>query len=158
MPAATDPSLGNLISVDRIRTGLAREDRDSVIRELLSALVQGGGLEAGRVEAALEQIAKREKIGSTAIGGGVAIPHARVDFVSAPVVAYALLREGTDFRPLDGEAVRHVFLLLTPSDVDEAHIAVLRRITGFARKEVHLKALSGCPDPEAVAGVFRDYD
>ncbi|MCC8165684.1 MAG: PTS sugar transporter subunit IIA, partial [Planctomycetes bacterium] len=99
----------------------------------------------------------REGLGSTAIGGGVAIPHARIGFSDEPLMAFALLRDGEGFNSLDGAPVHFVFMVLTPKDDDEAHREVLRAITYFVKRPIHLKALAGCKTSADVKSVFVDY-
>ena len=153
----TPPKLANLIKPEHIMVAPPCEDRDTVVKALANLLVQSGRLTKTQMNAALKLIAAREAIGSTAIGGGVAMPHARVKFIKEALIAFALLQNGTNFKPLDGAAVRYVFLILTSQDDDAGHLALLRAITRFVKSPIHLKALASSKTVQDVYAVFKDY-
>jgi len=73
----------------------------------------------------LAEILKREQLGSTAIGGGVAVPHCKSPYVDHPISALAIFSAGVDFDSLDGEPVRRVFLLVSPQDRPGDHMRLL---------------------------------
>lgn len=133
------------------------EDRPAVVKALFAQIVKGGHLTKAQATAAQKRVAEREAVGSTAIGNGVALPHARLGHVPSAVGAFALLRDGQGFSALDGAPVRFVFLLLTSEGDDGAHVQVLKAITQFASVPIHLKALAGCKTPKDVLSVFQDY-
>ncbi|WP_300272022.1 PTS IIA-like nitrogen regulatory protein PtsN [Halomonas sp.] len=73
----------------------------------------------------------RERLGSTGIGNGVAIPHARSPHCKGPVAAFLRLAEPVDFDAIDGEPVDLVFVLLVPEEADAAHLALLAEVAGI---------------------------
>ncbi len=73
----------------------------------------------------------RERLGSTGIGNGVAIPHARSPHCKEPVAAFLRLAEPVDFDAIDGEPVDLVFVLLVPEEADAAHLALLAEVAGI---------------------------
>jgi mannitol/fructose-specific phosphotransferase system IIA component (Ntr-type) len=95
---------------------------ESVIRELAAATAAGGGLDANTVA---EAVLEREAQGSTAIGDGLAIPHARLAGLRQPVVGIGISHPGIDFNSADGEPANLVFMLLTPLEDDGAQIEIL---------------------------------
>lgn len=151
------PSLSVAIHAENVLLDIAAEDRASVIRDLLDSLVRTERLTKPQATAALRLINERESLGSTAIGGGVALPHARVGHAEEVLCAFGLLKKGSGFNALDGAPVRYVFLILSPKSDDALHIGFLKSITRFTTVSAHLKALSGCKTAEEVIGVFRDY-
>lgn len=70
----------------------------------------------------------RERLGSTGIGNGVAIPHARSPHCNGPVAAFLKLAEPIDFDAIDGEPVDLVFVLLVPEEADDTHLALLSQV------------------------------
>ncbi|WP_104201768.1 PTS IIA-like nitrogen regulatory protein PtsN [Billgrantia saliphila] len=70
----------------------------------------------------------RERLGSTGIGNGVAIPHARSPHCHSPVAAFLKLAEPIDFDAIDGEPVDLVFVLLVPEEADDTHLALLSQV------------------------------
>jgi len=72
----------------------------------------------------------RERLGSTGIGNGVAIPHARNPHCKAPIAGFLKLNEPVDFDAVDGEPVDLVFVLLVPEEADDDHLALLAQVAG----------------------------
>ncbi len=72
----------------------------------------------------------RERLGSTGIGNGVAIPHARSPHCKAPIASFLMLSEPVDFDAIDGEPVDLVFVLLVPEEAEDAHLALLAQVAG----------------------------
>ncbi len=73
----------------------------------------------------------RERLGSTGIGHGVAIPHARSPHCKVPVAGFMRLEDAIDFDAIDGEPVDLVFVLLVPEEADEAHLSLLAEVAGI---------------------------
>lgn len=98
-----------------------------VLAELARRLASVGAVpSAARLEAALLE---RERLGSTGVGNGVAIPHAKVAGLRAPVLAVAVTRGGVDFPSNDGIPVRVVFLIASPPDAPAEHLRLLAAIS-----------------------------
>lgn len=72
---------------------------------------------------------EREEEGTTGIGEGIAIPHAKTDAVSGPGLAAMIIRDGVDYDSLDGEPVYMVFLIAAPNTEDNIHLEVLSRLS-----------------------------
>lgn len=109
--------------------------------------------ESGRVEDAEEFLAsleQREAQGSTAIGRGMAIPHARCKRLKRIVVAMARLRAGIDFAAEDGEPVELIFLLGTPEDQAGEYLKVLGRLSKLLKQNGLRQQLLRATSPQAV--------
>ncbi len=157
MPDSPSEILADLIQEANILVDLPAEDHASVVKALVQNMVATDLVSKTHASTVTRLLNEREAMGSTAIGGGVAIPHARIGFSEEPLLAFALLRDGAGFNSLDGAPVHFVFMVLTPKEDDDAHRAVLRAITYFVKKPVHMKALAGCRTAEDVKSVFDDY-
>lgn len=157
MPDSPTSILADLIREENVVVDLPSEDHSSVIKALVQNMVATGLIAKSHSSTVSRLLNEREALGSTAIGGGVAIPHARISFTEEPIAAFALLKSGSGFRALDGAPVNFVFLVLTPKDDHEAHRQVLKAITAFVKPQIHLKALSGCKTPGDIKSVFVDY-
>jgi len=72
----------------------------------------------------------RERLGSTGIGNGVAIPHARSPHCKVPVAGFMRLEDAIDFDAIDGEPVDLVFVLLVPEEADDTHLSLLAEVAG----------------------------
>jgi len=94
----------------------ARQSKEEVIRELVGLLVRAGSIKERDVHKLVQILLKRESLGSTGIGQGVAIPHGKSDCVTKLIGAFGVSRAGVDFDALDGEPVTLFFLLVAPED------------------------------------------
>ena len=157
MPDSPSKMLAELIHEENILVDLPSEDHSVVIKSLVQNMASTGLVAKANTSTVSRLLNEREALGSTAIGGGVAIPHARIGFSDEPLLAFALLKDGAGFNSLDGGSVHFVFMVLTPKDNDDAHRTMLRAITHFVKQPIHLKALSGCKTPADVKSVFQDY-
>ena len=105
------------------------------------------GLAADEV---VREIAKREELGSTGVGNGVALPHARLPSLKAPFAVFARLRHGIDFDAIDGEQVDIVVLLLLPEAGDGAKGNALACVARALRDAEALRKIRGAPDRDAL--------
>lgn len=120
------------------RKTLAARDRRDAILELTRHACEGNGLDAAEVG---EIAWDRERIIPTGIGNGLAIPHARVDKLKAPIVALGISRQGVDFDSPDGKPARLIFLILTPSDQPQTQLEILAHISRTCREEAVVERL-----------------
>jgi mannitol/fructose-specific phosphotransferase system IIA component (Ntr-type) len=111
-----------------ISTG-ERYDRERAIRTVLERLLQDGRIPQASSEEILGLILRRELLGSTGIGRGVAIPHAKCAVVDRIVGAVAKFPDGVDFDSLDGEPVHVMCLMVSPTDRPADHLRMLGRIS-----------------------------
>jgi PTS system nitrogen regulatory IIA component len=116
------PALADLIGVEDILLELDVAGKDQLFAEIGRHMEREHGLLQAWVT---EGLARREALGSTGLGRGVAIPHARVRNLKRIQVAYARLRQGIVFDAPDGRPVSDVLVLLVPERVTEDHLAIL---------------------------------
>lgn len=131
---------------------LAVDDRDDLFRQVADALRSAGRIpDAGD---AVRKLIDREAMHTTALAGGVAIPHARLRTSTRPAVAAVRLANGIDFAAPDDKPVDLVFLMLTPEGADEhlALLAAMARILGSART---VEGLRSAADDDAFGAVLR---
>src|SRR4030042_715213 len=119
----------DFISREAIRADLAVQDKEGVIREMVQTLLDAGRLKPGEQESIVKAILKREELGSTGIGRGVAVPHTKHPSVDQLVGTVAISRAGVDFDSLDGEKVQLLFLLISPPDRPGDHLRALENIS-----------------------------
>lgn len=138
--------------VDRI----ASPDRRGAVRELSARLAHAHGLDAEGVE---EAVWAREKVGTTGMGHGIAIPHARIPGLAQPLVAFGLSPQGIDFDAPDGQAARLVFLILTPSEQPGAQLEILADISRTLKDpDVRAKLVEVTTWTELLAALRADVD
>jgi mannitol/fructose-specific phosphotransferase system IIA component (Ntr-type) len=139
-------------------TGLPPGERDDVIRELLNRIVDAGTLSRDDSVQVLRGILKRERLGTTAIGRGVAIPHCKTANVSRPLVAYGRTIEPIEFGSTDGEGVHSIFLVVSRPEDADAHVSILKVISRGVREDYYARILRSTSDPDLLHDLFREMD
>jgi PTS system nitrogen regulatory IIA component len=99
-------------------------------------------------------IFERERLGSTGIGSGVAVPHARLAKLTRPVCVFARLSKPVDFDAIDGERVDLIFLLLSPESSNEAHLRTLAKASRILRDPSTLRLLRSAPGDNLIESIF----
>jgi len=106
----------------------------------------------------LENLTKREKLGSTAVGNGIAIPHANISGISEPRLLVATLSEGLDFNAADDQPIDIVFLLLAPDNEGSEHLQALALVSRLLRNNELTNKLRGCKSPESAMMVITQIN
>lgn len=133
--------LREIIRKDAIVDDLKSEERDPAIMELIDALVAAGQIKEEHREEVMLSLLKREAVASTALGHGVAIPHAKVRFASDFCGAVGISRKGIDFAAADGQDVHVIFLFVSPEHAISGHLQLMAHIAGIARNTRFLRLL-----------------
>jgi len=149
---------GDFVAGDAIRAQLAAEDKEGAIREMIGALLDAGKISAGEVESIVKAIMKREELGSTGIGRGVAVPHTKHPSVQRLVGTVAVSGEGIDFNSLDGEKVQLFFLLISPPDRPGDHLRALENISRQLRDDTFCKFLKQANTEEDIRQLLDEAD
>ena len=102
----------------------------------------------------LENLTKREKLGSTAVGNGIAIPHANVSNIDKPHVFVSTLVNGLDFNSTDDRPVDIIFLLIAPNNKGSEHLQALALISRLLRNKELTTKLRGCKSAESALAVI----
>ena len=102
----------------------------------------------------LESLIKREKLGSTAVGNGIAIPHANCINIEKPKVFVALLSKGLDFNANDDQLIDIIFLLLAPQNNGSKHLQALALVSRLLRNKELTTKLRGCKNTESAFAVI----
>lgn len=110
-------------------------------------------------QAFFEAVIDRERIVSTGIGNGVAIPHAKIDSLQDFVLAIGIHKqEGIDWNSLDGSKVKVIFLIGGPSLDQKKYLKILSHLTSLLKEERFRKALFFYKDPDEILKIFKNYD
>lgn len=148
----------DFVSQESIRAELNSEDKESVIRELVHALVDSGQLNDGEQDSIVKAIMKREELGSTGIGRGVAVPHTKHPSVSRLIGTVGVSNDGVDFNSLDGEKVQLFFLLISPPDRPGDHLRALENISRQLRDDTFCRFLKQAKTPEDIQQLLEEAD
>jgi len=151
-------ALADYLSKDLVCMNLKPQDRDEAIRALLQVLVAGKAMPAGLLDKALAAVLTREKLGSTAIGRGVAVPHARVEELDQVLVAFGYSAAGVRFSSLDGEPVHQVFLVIAPKGRADEYLDLMERITRLVQNSDFRRFLSRVKSDTEVLELIEEMD
>jgi mannitol/fructose-specific phosphotransferase system IIA component (Ntr-type) len=151
-------NFADFISRKAIRADLNAANKEGAIREIVQALAEAGDVEAGEFESIVKAILKREELGSTGIGRGVAVPHTKHPSVSRLVGTVAVSKEGVDFASLDGETVHLFFLLISPPDRPGDHLRALENISRQLRDETFCRFLKQAAGPADIQVLLDEAD
>ena len=139
--------LGDLIKPEGVIPVLKAKTKKQVLQELSEKAAGLTGLDAREIFETLQQ---RERLGSTAVGRGIAIPHGRLPALKSIFSVFARLGEPIDFEALDGEPVDLIFLLLAPEHAGADHLKALARISRLLREPQTIEQLRASHDRAAL--------
>jgi PTS system fructose-specific IIA component/PTS system nitrogen regulatory IIA component len=148
----------DFVTLDAIRSHVDATNKEGVVREMVKALVDAERIEANEMEGIVKAIMKREELGSTGIGRGVAVPHTKHPSVNRLVGTVAVSPEGIDFDSLDGDPVHLFFLLVSPPDRPGDHLRALENISRQLRDETFCKYLKASKSPEDIQQLLEEAD
>lgn len=146
------------ISKDAICTELQSTDKESVIREMTASLQQAHSISDEQLESIVEAILKREELGSTGIGRGVAVPHTKHPTVDKLCGAVGVSHAGVEFDSLDGEKVHLLFLLVSPPDRPGDHLRALENISRQLRNDTFCRFLQQANSADDVWTLLEEAD
>jgi len=131
----------NFLVRDALVPSLVATTKEGAIRELVTALQRAGYFKPHEVDPVVAEILRREGLGSTGIGRGVAIPHSRHEGLPRLVGTLGLSRAGIPFDSIDGQDVRLVFLLVSRPDQPGPHLHALETIVRVSESDEFLNRL-----------------
>jgi len=137
---------------------LAATTKEGVIREMIASLAAVGHFKGGDNEDIVKAVLKRELLGSTGIGRGVAIPHTKHASVDRLVGNVAISRPGVSFDSLDGEPVHVFVLLISPQDRPGDHLRALENVSRSLRDDGFVRSLRQATSREAIWDLLGEVD
>ena len=148
----------DFVKTEAIKSELSSSDKEGVIRELVTSLVESGQLGTDDQESIVQAILKREELGSTGIGRGIAVPHTKHPSVDKPVGTVGVSHTGVDFQSLDGEQVQLFFMLISPPDQPNEHLRALENISKQLQDETFCRFLKQSKTSEDVQQILEEAD
>ncbi|MDD5432359.1 MAG: PTS sugar transporter subunit IIA [Candidatus Omnitrophica bacterium] len=148
----------DFLSKKAIVTDIKSTKKEDIIKELVDALINSGDIDKKNRNKLIEALMNRESLGSTAIGQGIAIPHAKCDCVDKLIAAFGLSKKGVDFDSLDGEQAYIFFLLVAPQDSAGPHLKALARISRLLKDKYFRESLRNCADDKSVVKIITEED
>ncbi|TXC72252.1 PTS lactose transporter subunit IIC [Sphingomonas ginsenosidivorax] len=145
----------DMLRDDAVLTGVVAATKKAVLQQL--AAVAATVID-GDAKMITDKLLAREKLGSTGFGGGVAIPHAKIDGLEQVTAVFARLAQPVDFQAVDDLPVDLVFLLLSPTDAGAVHLKALARVSRRLRDQAFLARLRGTGSRDTLYALFATDD
>ena len=139
-----------------VTANLKAADKEGVIRELVDILARAEDIKSK--EELVKTLLARESLGSTGIGQGIGIPHAKSGSVKNLVAAFGLSQKGVGFDSLDGEPVYIFFLLIAPEESAGPHLKALARISRMLKDKYFRELLRKAKDEKEVLRIIQEED
>ncbi len=130
--------------------------KKDVLAELTEALVTANP--ALNREEVIRVLLERERLGSTGIGDGVAIPHGKLKHLDRQLIAFGLSRKGVEFDAMDGKPARLFFLLIAPEDAVGVHLKTLARISKLLKAPLVRERLLSALDRQQIHGIITEEE
>ena len=145
--------LGDLVTPEGVVPSLKAKSKKQALQDLAAKAAQLTGLDAREI---FDTLLQRERLGSTGLGRGIAIPHVKFKALDNIVCLFARLDSPIDFDALDNEPVDLIFLLLAPEHASGDHLKALARISRLLREPTAIERLRKSSDRDAIFAVLSD--
>lgn len=145
--------ISDFLSPADVALDVRESDKARLLQQLSSQAAAKVGLSANEV---CTQIIKREELGSTGVGNGVALPHARLRELTTPFGLFARLRHGIDFEAIDSQPVNMVFLLLLPDGTGASQLNALASVARALRDPETLQRIRSAADRDSLFQAIVD--
>jgi nitrogen PTS system EIIA component len=145
--------LSDFISPEAVVPSLKAKNKKHLLQELSGRAARLTGLEERYI---FDTLLQRERLGSTGLGQGIAIPHGKLEGLKRIVGIFARLAEPIDFDAIDADPVDIVFLLLAPEGAGADHLKALARISRLLRESNAIEKLRASKDAAAVYAVLTE--
>jgi fructose-specific phosphotransferase system IIA component len=146
----------NLLNERNVFASLAAKNKEEVLRTLISSLEPD--VEKTELIAIEEAVFEREKIMSTGVGKGLAIPHGKLAGINNNYAAFAMLQPPVDYQSVDEEPVSMVFLLVGPKSSNSMHIKMLSHISRLMNNNSFRQKLKECTTSKEILNVFEEEE
>ena len=148
--------ISEILKRDLLIPNLQSRNKKGVLEELAGILVNQGKLTD--LEKVVEVLLDREKLGSTGIGDGIAIPHGKVKDLREVVASFGRSREGVDFGSIDQKPTHLFFLLVAPENSAGVHLKALARISRLLKDPNFRRRLMGAENVEELFQIISEED
>ena len=148
-------NISDFLSVETIGLNLKAKDKDSAIDELLDILIGAKKLDKKNKSKVKRTLRARERLGSTGIGQGIGIPHAKDSSVKKITICCGVSKKDVDFDSLDGEPVNIFFMILAPKDATGEHLKTLAKISRLIRARFFRTSIIQCKSPKKLLSIIK---
>lgn len=149
-------NISDLLSPDRIVCGLALSSKKRALEVLSQLLSEASGVSLGEADI-FDGLLARERLGSTGLGYGVAIPHGRFKDIGQALGVFVRLENGIDFDAIDGEPVDLMFALMVPEESTEEHLQLLASLAEMFSNPGIRERMRQCQRADDIAAVIAQW-
>jgi len=143
------------LTSETIIIDLRAVDKKGILEELAAPIAKKTGVSQEKL---VDVLLERERLGSTGIGGGIGIPHGKLEGLPALVLGFGLSRQGVDFESIDHRPTHLFFLLLTPENSAGLHLKLLARLSRLLKSETFKNRLIKATSAEDVLSIIGEQD
>ena len=143
--------LSKLINKDSIFLDVRAESQKNVFKILGNIFSKKNKTLSSLI---IDKLNERERLGSTSVGNGIAIPHTKIDGINETQVIFLKLKDGVDFSASDGKKIDLVFSIIAPENSESDHLLILSSISNFIRKKQKIDRLRGSTNMEEILFLF----
>ena len=151
-----EKKIADYICLETINLDLKSKNKDSVIRELYDNIKSAGKIKDEAL--GYKDVCLREEMGSTGIGKGVALPHAKTKAVDEVVLTLGISKEGVEYGSVDEESVKILFMFLCPEEKTQEYLKVLARISRWIREESFRERLLKAKSKEEIREIIKNEE
>jgi len=148
--------ISELLNPVAVVADIQSRDKNKVLAELTEALVAGDDSLQG--DEVIQVLQERERLGSTGIGDGVAIPHGKLKGIPELMLAFGRSRSGVDFDSMDGKPAHLFFLLIAPEESVGVHLKTLARISKLLKDSAVRQRLIDAEDQKEIYQIILDEE
>ncbi len=150
--------LSDIMVTDAIVSELEATTRDEAIAELINSLAENGAISKKSAKETVKAVLNRESQATTGIGKGIALPHAKLKSIKAPIGTIGRSPTGIDFSALDGKPVFSVILLLSSPDCPDEHLQAMETIFKHVQRDNFRKWLRQSGSKDEIIELLNDSD
>ena len=145
--------MADLISKDSILVNVKSKSKKNVLETISDNLANG---DSGQKDTIFDKLYEREKLGTTAFGQGIAIPHARIPQIESPKILFMKLSEGIDFDAIDKKKVDLIFSLIVPDTKDDFHLEILSKVAALVDNKIFVQKIRDLSDKKEILDLFKN--
>ncbi len=145
----------DVLQRETILTDMKANDKKEVLEELVDSVSRLAGVDRKEL---VKVLIERERLGSTGIGGGIAIPHGKMRNLKSLILNVGVSRQGVNFESIDNRPARIFFLLLTPENSTSLHLKILARLSRMLKNDVFKEKLLKASSSNEIFNVLKDED
>lgn len=148
--------ISDILTGDLIEVNLSVTDKEDAINKMIDIAQRSGKIID--IDEVRKSVFDREKLVSTGVGKGFAIPHSKTDNITDVIAAFAVLKDPIDFESIDNEPVKFIFLLIGKDSLLNIHIKLLSRISRLMNNDAFREKLQQADTKEKILNLFKEEE